>query len=168
MTARISYGPQIPAADGRFQMFANFQSCTKMRNSRCSVFVLVAMVLTGCGGADDTPSLGYVTGKVTLNGTPLEGVILVFKPDNGRAATGTTNAEGEYELEFAYGVNGCKVGPNNVALELPLGSTKAKALPPRYTSQSELEADVKEGSNTFDFPLTTDDGGEAESLTIPD
>ena len=52
--------------------------------------------------------------------------------------------------------------------EWPLGSTKAKALPPRYTSQSELEADVKEGSNTFDFPLTTDDGGEAESLTIPD
>lgn len=122
--------------------------------------------MTGCS-KDDTPPLGEVTGKVTLDGAPLEGVIVVFKPEVGRPATATTTAEGTYELEFAYQVPGCKVGKNKVYMEWPLGSTKAKALDPKYTSASELSADVKEGDNTFNFDLVSP-GGKTKKVVIPD
>lgn len=132
-----------------------------------SLSTMLVLALTGCG-SDDTPPLGEVTGKITLDGQPLAGVIVLFKPEIGRVATATTNAAGEYQLEFAYDVSGCKVGPNSVSLEWPLGSTNAKTLSSRYTTASELKADVKEGSNKIDFALESDPGTVAETITIPD
>ena len=132
-----------------------------------ATFLILTSTLMGCGSGA-TPPLGDVTGKITLDGQPLEGVIVLFKPQEGRVATGTTNADGGYELEFAYDVSGCKTGPNKVSLEWPLGSTKAKTLSTRYTTASELTADVKEGSNTIDFALESDAGTVAETITIPD
>ncbi len=126
----------------------------------------MAVAVSGCS-RDDTPPLGEVTGKVTLDGTPLEGVIVVFKPDSGRVATGTTDAEGAYVLEYAYQVPGCKVGHCKVNMEWPLGTTKAKALDSKYTSASELTAEVKEGDNTINFDLKSP-GGKAKKLVIPD
>ncbi len=143
-----------------------FQNMMTIRRL-ASLSMLLTLALTGCG-SDDTPPLGEVTGKITLDGQPLEGVIVLFKPEIGRVATGTTNAAGEYELEFAYNVGGCKVGPNSVSLEWPLGSTNAKTLSTRYTTASELKADVKEGSNKVDFALESDAGTVAETITIPD
>lgn len=138
-----------------------------LRQISCLV-LFFGIVLPGCGSGDDTPPLGDVSGTITLDGQPLEGVIVAYKPEVGRAATGTTDAQGKYTLEFAYGVSGCKVGPNSVYLEWPLGSTKAKTLSPKYTTQSELKADVKEGSNTLDFALQSDAATPAKSLVIPD
>lgn len=138
-----------------------------LRQVPCFVLFL-GLALVGCGSGDDTPPLGDVSGTITLDGQPLEGVIVVYKPDVGRAATGTTDAEGKYSLEFSYGVSGCKTGPCSVFLEWPLGSTKAKTLSPRYTTKSELKADVKEGSNTLDFALQSDSGAPATNLVIPD
>lgn len=137
------------------------------RQIACFV-VLFGMTLIGCGSGDDTPPLGDVTGTITLDGQPLEGVIVVFKPDVGRAATGTTGADGKYTLEFSYGLSGCKVGPCSVYLEWPLGYAKAKALSPRYTTKSELKADVKEGDNTLDFALQSDSATPAKNIVIPD
>lgn len=137
-----------------------------LRRSTGISFLLV-LALTGCG-SDDTPPLGEVTGTITLDGQALEGVIVLFKPESGRVATGTTSATGEYELEFSYGVSGCKAGPNSVSLEWPLGSTNAKTLSTRYTTASELKANVKEGSNKIDFALESDAGTNAEAIVIPD
>ena len=138
-----------------------------LRQISCLV-LFFGIVLPGCGSGDDTPPLGDVSGTVTLDGQPLEGVIVCFKPEVGRVATGTTGADGTYTLEFAYGVSGCKVGPSSVYLEWPLGYAKAKALSPRYTTKSELKADVKEGSNTFDFALQSDSATPAKNIVIPD
>ncbi len=133
------------------------------------MFFLLVMSFSflGCG-SDDTPPLGQVKGVIKLDGVPLEGVIVLFKPEQGRVATGTTNAQGEYTLEFSYGVSGCKVGPNTVSLEWPLGATNAKALPQRYTVKSELTADVKAGSNTLDFALESDAATQGKNIVIPD
>jgi hypothetical protein len=153
----------IPVTTYLFQAFENM---TKSRFST-SLSLLCVLAFLGCG-SDDTPPLGEVTGKITLDGQPLEGVIVLFKPEVGRVATGTTNADGEYELEFAYEVSGCKAGPNRVSLEWPLGSTNAKTLSAKYTTASELKAEVKEGSNKIDFALESDAGTSAETITIPD
>lgn len=54
--------------------------------------------MVGCGGS----GLGTVpvSGKVLVDGQPMEGVVVVFNPDDpeGRAASGTTDANGEYKL----------------------------------------------------------------------
>ncbi len=123
---------------------------------RFCLVALLGVVISGCGGGSDTPPLGRVTGKVTLGGEPLVGVIVMFKPQEGRAATGTTDAEGRYTLEYVYRVPGTKVGPTTVMFEWPLGAKDAKPLDPKYTLKSELKVDVKAGSNTFDFNLEGD------------
>lgn len=140
-----------------------------MRFGRAQFLALAVMLLcvSGCGG-DDTPPLGEVSGTITLDGEPLEGVIVVFKPESGRAATGTTDASGQYTLEFSYQVPGCKVGANKVHLEWPLGATNAKVLPSRYTTTSELTADVKSGENTLDFKLESDAATKGKKQVIPD
>ena len=118
------------------------------------IWILLAgsFVVLGCGRAD-TPPLGNVTGTVTLNGEPLVGVIVLFKPDKGRAATAITDGKGAYNLEYVYGVKGTKVGPSSVSFEWPLGFAGAKPLPEKYTTSSELKQAVKPGRNTFNFDL---------------
>ena len=118
--------------------------------------ILVAFALTGllgCSGVSDQPELGKVSGIVTLDGVPLQGVIVNFQPDTGRASTAETNSSGKYELVYIYGSNGAKVGNNNVSFRWPDGAENAKALPKKYVGKTELNADVKSGRNTFDWPL---------------
>lgn len=130
----------------------------------------------GCGGPSDQPELGQVTGTVTLNGKPLSGIAVVFQPDSGRPARGTTNAEGKYELSYIRETKGTKIGPNRVEIapsedgeaedeqqsdnpdeeseSAPKrANSKKPKIPPRYNVKSELKADVKAGANTFDFKL---------------
>ena len=119
--------------------------------SRDLGWLLVLVTAVGCGS--DTPPLGTVSGKVTLDGEPLVGVIINFKPDDGRVATGTTDKDGRYTLEYVYGTEGTKVGKSTVMFEWPLGQG-GKPIPKRYTGlQSELKVEVGDGSNTFDFAL---------------
>lgn len=140
---------------------------TRFGRARFLALAATLIFVSGCGG-DDTPPLGEVSGTITLDGQPLEGVIVVFKPESGRAATGTTDASGQYTLEFSYQVPGCKVGNNKVHLEWPLGATNAKVLPSRYTTASELAADVKSGENTLDFKLESDAATKGKKQVIPD
>lgn len=133
------------------------------------LLALSAVVFSGLGCSQgDAPPLGQVVGTVTLDDQPLEGVIVIFKPDQGRAATGTTDSKGSYELEYSYRVNGCKAGPNKVMMEWPLGSPNARALAERYTTKSELKADIKAGRNTFDFALKSDAKADGKKIVIPD
>jgi hypothetical protein len=120
--------------------------------------VLVALV--GCSGSG--VPLGKVSGKVTLDGQPLAGVIINFKPEEGRAATGTTDGEGNYTLEYSYDEMGAKVGPNTVMFEWPLeagevgDSAPRRPIPAKYTGlKSELKVEVQKGKNSFDFDLTS-------------
>jgi hypothetical protein len=66
---------------------------------------LAAMVmLSGCGGGG--PDVEYVEGKVTLDGTPVEGVTVGFSPTGplgGTPATGRTDANGVYRLTATGG-----------------------------------------------------------------
>lgn len=97
-----------------------------------------------------------------MGGEPLAGLIVVFKPESGRPSTATTDAQGRYDLEYAHRIRGAKVGPATVMLEWPLGAKDTKQLAAKYTTQSTLKADVKAGSNTFDFELEGDPSKKAK------
>ena len=151
---------------------------TKVLIHRSHIPVIVVGILAvfqaGCSGPGDQPELGLVTGSITMDGKPLVGVAVVFQPDSGRPARGTTNAQGQYELTYIRQTKGSKVGPTRVEIapneegegaeEMEAGdevtqngSAQSKSgkpvVPARYNVKSELKVDVKPGENKFDFPL---------------
>ena len=109
--------------------------------------------LTGCGSKGDQPDLGLVRGKVTLDGSPFDGVTIVFQPDNGRAGTAIVEKDGTYDLLYAYKLHGAKVGPCTVTFQWPTGSNPTRAIP----RTAEFKKEVKKGRNTFDFELVSDE-----------
>lgn len=112
-----------------------------------------AFTFLGCGGAE-RPPMGKVTGTVTMEGDPVENLVLMFKPEVGRAATAKTDANGFYRVEYVKGEQGTKLGPTMVLLEWPLGYEAPFPIPPRYTgASSELKLDVVAGNNTYDIEL---------------
>ncbi|UUO05182.1 Ig-like domain-containing protein [Blastopirellula sp. J2-11] len=136
---------------------------------------VILLSLPGCSAPSDQPDLGQVSGTITLDGNPLSGIVVVFQPDNGRPAHGRTDAEGKYELTYIRNTRGTKIGHNRVEIapseeadepddaepdaESPQVKRRGKAgkpkIPTRYNTQSELEADVQPGANTFDFDLSS-------------
>lgn len=123
----------------------------------CACLAVSGLVLPGCGGSD-FPPLGRVTGKVTIGGEPLTGVIVVFQPSEGRPAVGTTGADGTYELMYVAGVKGCKAGPTEVSFATPTGGSPSHPIPAKYQGKTGIDREVLEGSNTFDFELEPEGG----------
>lgn len=145
-----------------------------LRRLSAVTFVGMLAAIVGCGGGTDQPDLGLVSGKITLDGVPLSGVDVTFRPEDGRPAMGKTDAEGNYVLNYIRDNPGCKVGRCRVEIgsseesgegvgsegelegdELVQTPNKAAVaeIPAKYNVQSELEADVKPGENTFNFEL---------------
>lgn len=119
--------------------------------------LVVLMAAVGCG---QFASVGEVTGRVTLDGRPVEGLLLRFQPDpsvdaSGKAplpiAYGHTGADGRYRA-FRTGKKlfGVAVGRNRVSITPPdEGNVKL----PTTAENGSLACDVKPGANTFDIDL---------------
>ncbi len=115
----------------------------------------------GCGGgATDGPPRASVSGKVTLDGQPVDGGTIYFTPSKGPMASAPI-AAGVYSI--AAGDRGPVLGPNAVKIEWYRASGKLDAggaplseqvIPDKYFSKSALTADMKAGSNTHNFELT--------------
>jgi len=101
-----------------------------------------------------------------MDGEPLTGVIVTFKPEVGRPAVGTTDTVGKYRLEYTRGVQGTKVGENVVGFAWPIG-VAGKPIPARYAVKSELTREVKSGRNTFDFELESDPEDDKQKKAAP-
>jgi hypothetical protein len=128
------------------------------------------LAAAGCGGPPLV--LAEVQGKVTLNGTPLSGVVVTFYPDGvGKDsppyARGTTDDAGHYKLTTQDSKPGAVVGKHRVVVNWPPRERsddpdKAPPKPPgppipvKYTvaSDTPLIFDVKAGgAQTIDLPL---------------
>ena len=120
---------------------------------RCSLFAIAAFTLAGCGNGD-MPELGDVSGHVTLDGAPVAGINILFTPEKGRPAGGVTDTEGYYELKYLEGYGGCKVGPAQVTFDWEPGVQPTANVPSKYMSDG-YKVDVKPGSNTMDFPMSS-------------
>ncbi|MEM7313033.1 MAG: carboxypeptidase regulatory-like domain-containing protein [Planctomycetota bacterium] len=117
----------------------------------------VVAVLVGCNNSD-RPPLGRVTGTVTVNGKPTEGIGVIFSQEGFRSSSGVTDSAGEYELVYLKDVNGAVIGENRVRLKyVPGESTQSrKPIPQTYNRDSKLTANVKRGRNRFDFEIKAD------------
>jgi len=126
--------------------------------------VIGAFLLPGCGGPEH-PDVGRVTGVVTLDGQPLADATVMFQPTEGRASVATTDSAGKYSLLYLDGVPGAKLGAHKVIIRTEIPGEDGQPpiakekLPKKYHEHTELTAEVKRGSNTFDFPLTSPAAG---------
>jgi len=140
---------------------------TFTRQLLMSAPLLVLALLTGCGS-----DLAEVHGTVTLDGQNIaagpnmHGTVL-FSPtlQGGASGTGVLDPSGRYTV-FVGGTEGLRPGPYQVAIAvtriLPPKTEGAapggQLITPReYASpkDSGLTADVKPGTNTFDFALSS-------------
>ena len=133
--------------------------------------VISVLGVMGCGG--NAPPTGHVSGVIKLNGQPLEGATIEFTPAAGRSSVAMTDSEGKYVLKYTNTVDGALIGEHTVRISTGVAGSAsnegggasagmAERIPPAYNSQSEVKADVKSGSNTFDYDI--DSGGQTFPL----
>ena len=102
-------------------------------------YLLLVFVLVGCGGKG-RPRLVKVTGKVTLDGKPVEGAQVAFqfvadaKAKYQRPSRGMTNSSGEFTLGTYAGDDGAPVGKYKVGI---LKKDIVGKLPENYNSEME-------------------------------
>lgn len=126
--------------------------------------ILVCWVCSGC--SPDRPQRQAVQGTLTLDGKPLNGVVLVFTPTGaGQVGATTVVVAGEFSMDRTLGPS---AGKHFVTLDViqpdleeytqlrqvgkrPLSSLQ---LPSRYSKLGLLDADVQADSeNVFTFNL---------------
>ncbi len=138
-------------------------------------------LLSACGKAG--PPLASTSGVVTYKGEPVVGAQVMFMSNEkfeGRTwpASAETDGDGKYDLETPGVGHGALLGKHTISITKRGPSPGAKPgspafgketqpefqrylepgphlIPKKYSSpvDSGLEADVKSGSNTFDFEL---------------
>ena len=123
-------------------------------------FCLLVVALTGC---EDTGKVGYVSGTVKLDGTPLPDAFVTFQPRSGSPAMGVTDANGYYSLKLTADQTGVEVGEHQVSISTFWIDTaddgtktrRAEKVPAKYNEESELVQKVDPGSQTIDFELSS-------------
>ena len=125
---------------------------TKFAELISAIFLLTTVV--GCDRGD-RPLLGEVAGVVTVDGQPAAGMGVLFSQAGFRSSYGYTNENGEYELKYIRDTMGAVVGMNKVRIKYIVqeGRQRPRQLPEKYNRKTELSANVKPGSNVFNFAL---------------
>lgn len=157
--------------------FAKYVLINSARPRFLSVAISCLLFLPGCGGPD-FPQTEPVSGTVSLNGKPIEGVEVYFVSEE-LVTSGKTDSQGHYDL-----VNGALAGENKVyfskidgesqfeegdgmddlqmaeAAASGVGARKAKAakqvIPAEYSNANEPKLDFEVpsgGSESADFKL---------------
>ncbi|HBE66912.1 MAG TPA: hypothetical protein DDW52_02055 [Planctomycetaceae bacterium] len=90
---------------------------TRISNLLLGTLLLFPLTFAGCGD----PGIGAipVSGTVTVDGTAMEGVMVVYTPadgSTGRAASGRTDAEGKYTLTTEINGDGAIPGEYKIAV----------------------------------------------------
>ncbi len=130
--------------------------------------LLMLLFVVGCGSSD-APSLAEAGGTIKYNGKPLAGANVVFTPDSGPVAVGTTDDQGRFVLS-THGQPGAAIGNHKVSItayeasatkesdveEAESGDRQVKSLiPEKYANYrtSGLTKTVSENAAENDFPI---------------
>lgn len=145
----------------------------------CLLGVVPFLLLSGCMGDSSTNHAGAtVTGTVTLDGSPVKGATVTFRPEaaGGSGAFGMTDAEGKYTLNTSSALQGVKPGQYKISVTkleavtsdqpseddpayggAPVREAAPKnLLPAKYSkvNSSELTADIQPGDNEVPLQLS--------------
>ncbi|HWL10637.1 MAG TPA: hypothetical protein VNQ76_19680 [Planctomicrobium sp.] len=144
-----------------------------MKQTLTILFGLSLLAGSGCTRVGDFPEIAKTHGTVTYQGKPLASANVIFTPEAGPIAVGTTDEQGYFEL-LTQGKNGAKIGKHCVMIQAvaPKGGSDVVSIDPttgsdvsveivsripeRYgkSHQSGLTADVSpKGENSFSFDL---------------
>lgn len=108
--------------------------------------------------SSNRPVLGTVTGKVTLNGNPVENANVRFRPvtskdEGGKAPSqGLTDAQGVFRLMYVRDVPGAAVGEHIVEVDAK-GPDGKQRFPMEYNRRSKMHRSVKEGDNEINIEI---------------
>lgn len=137
-------------------VFEHASSALAFPGDRSLIRSVAAIICIGMVAGCSSPTAGYpplgeVSGVVTMGGTPLANVTVMFQPPKGRASIGDTDAEGRYRLVFTSAAFGAIVGPHHVSVEPKEGGEQ----PPEkgLTTAVECEAEVAAGANQIDLVI---------------
>lgn len=134
---------------------------------RLTSWLGVAVVAIAAVGCSSKPATMPVSGRVTLDGTPLDCGGLLFQPEKGMASRGAIGADGRFALT---GSEEAVIGRNTVAVACyesdkpgysqPMPgepATGRSLVPEKYvsTSTSGLTVDVKPGMGEVVLELRT-------------
>ncbi len=118
---------------------------------------------TSALSGSEYPELGDVSGVVTLDGQPLAGAIVVFRPTKNefpinegrsirvRSSKGMTDTEGRYFLAYDEDVAGAVVGEHVVQISKREGGVEV--VPILYSGIPTETRKVEAGSQDFNFEL---------------
>lgn len=83
------------------------------------LLLCVSGLLIGCGGANDGPKIVPARGVVTYKGAPIAKINVAFMPAEGKGqiAEGTTDTDGNFELQTREPGDGAMVGSYMVAFK---------------------------------------------------
>jgi hypothetical protein len=162
----------------------DLEACTVSPGVLIVIFKLQSVILLGfvvtvigCGGASDAPTTAAVTGVVTYQGKPMPNLSVAFIPEAGMLATGTTDADGRFEMTTSAPGDGAVPGMHKVAInfvpetppEMPgfpgSENVQPSPIPLTYadvtTSGLTVTVDSDSSKNDFKFDLT----GELTSVS---
>lgn len=120
---------------------------------------LTGMVILGCGNQTPLDTVP-VSGRVTLDGTPVEGANVVFAPTSGSgtAASGVTDANGRYQLTTSAPNDGALAGGYAVMISKTVqvgGNPASEAVKPGMSEEeatkAAMEAHVASGEAQAEF-----------------
>ena len=153
---------------------------TKPLLSSGLVFVaMLALLGAGCGRGN-LPELGYVSGRITVDGNPVKEAHIEFTPvADGRPSAATSDSSGYYVLFYKGSVKGARIGEHDVTMttfreeltyseetdeDEPGDATgedseitipgRPETIPAKY-AEEKLRVTVEPGSNTINLVLTS-------------
>ena len=109
------------------------------------------------------PKLAEVSGMVMLDGAPLVGAEITFRPNprdedgiHVSSSVARTDKEGRYRLKYLSDAYGCPLGESTV--QISANDDKGREIAPRAYrgASSSNKRKVEAGGNNFDFNLTSD------------
>lgn len=125
---------------------------------RLSFTMLIACALFCFGCGPGGARLVNVEGEVTLDGHPVEGATVLFRPAQGRPSAGKTNSKGRYVLRYTAERLGAVPGMHSVAITTMSDDdddegAKKESIPARYNRKSELRVEVASDTKEQNFEL---------------
>lgn len=121
--------------------------------------LLLLLGITGCGGSG-IPTAS-VSGTVTVNGQPVQGVEVMFVPDAKiRPSVGLTDAKGRYRAEFLNTQSGVALGPCVVQFSIYRGDSMKNYLPKQFNENAadnpQFHLDIPKEGLVFDYDIPYD------------